>query len=153
MALILNILSVTESRLGKWRRFRTRERRYRWKTKEVKYKSCIPDFVLFCLLCFFLFFSFFFFFLGLHPRHVEGRIRATAAGHSHSHSHSHTESEPCLQPTPQLMARFLTHWVRPGIEPATSWFLVLLFLLHHDGNSHIPDFELKCQNELRVNFL
>ena len=50
---------------------------------------------------------FFFVFLGLHLWHVEvprleGRIRATAAGLRHSHSN--TGSEPCLQPTPQLMA-------------------------------------------------
>ena len=29
----------------------------------------------------------------------------------------------------------LTHWVRPGIELATSWFLVGLFPLCHNGNS------------------
>ena len=39
---------------------------------------------------------------------AKGRIRATAA--SLLRSHSNTGS--------------LTHWVRPGIEPATSWFLV-----------------------------
>ena len=43
------------------------------------------------------------------------------------HSHSNTGSKPSLWPTPQLSSRrrqILTHWVRPGIEPATSWFLV-----------------------------
>ena len=29
----------------------------------------------------------------------------------------------------------LTHWKRPGIEPASSWILVRLVLLSHDGNS------------------
>ena len=33
---------------------------------------------------------------------ARGRIRATAAGLCHSHSHA--GSEPCLRPTPQLMA-------------------------------------------------
>ena len=33
-----------------------------------------------------------------------GQIRAAAAGIHHSHSHSHKGSEPCLRPTPQLMA-------------------------------------------------
>ena len=40
-------------------------------------------------------------------------------------SHSNGESKPCLWPTPQLNGnvRSLTHWARPGMEPATSWFL------------------------------
>ena len=29
----------------------------------------------------------------------------------------------------------LTHWARPGIEPASSWILVGLFPLSHNGNS------------------
>ena len=36
------------------------------------------------------------------PRLGAELVRAAAAGHSHSHSN--TESEPCLQPTPQLTA-------------------------------------------------
>ena len=39
---------------------------------------------------------------------ARGLIGAVAAGLCHSHSN----------------ARSLTHWARPGIEPATSWFLV-----------------------------
>ena len=31
----------------------------------------------------------------------------------------------------------LTHWARPGMEPATSWFLVGLFPLCHDRNANI----------------
>ena len=34
-------------------------------------------------------------------------------------------------------ARSLVHWARPGIKPATSWFLVRLFPLRHNGNSSI----------------
>ena len=52
---------------------------------------------------------FFFFFLlfraapvGYGGSQVMGGIGAVAAGLHHSHSH--TESEPCLQPIPQLMA-------------------------------------------------
>ena len=33
-------------------------------------------------------------------------------------------SEPHLRPSPQLTARSLTHWGRPGIKPASSWILV-----------------------------
>ena len=39
---------------------------------------------------------------------ARGQIRATAAGLCHSHSNT----------------RSLTHWARPGIEPASSWILV-----------------------------
>ena len=31
----------------------------------------------------------------------------------------------------------LNHWARPGIEPMTSWMLVGLFPLSHDGNSDL----------------
>ena len=53
-----------------------------------------------------------------------GTIRAVATGLHQSHSN--VGSKPCLQPTPTAHgnARSLTHWVRPGIKPATSWFLV-----------------------------
>ena len=68
-----------------------------------------------------------------------GPIGATAA--SLYHSHSNTRSKPSQWPTPQPQqcqiwaasatyttahsnAGSLTHWVRPGMEPATLWFLV-----------------------------
>ena len=39
-------------------------------------------------------------------------------------SHGNVGSERHLRPTPQLTnARSLTHLARPGIEPATLWFL------------------------------
>ena len=41
---------------------------------------------------------------------ARGQIRAVAASLQHSHSN----------------ARFLTHWVKPGIEPVSSWMLVRL---------------------------
>jgi len=60
--------------------------------------------------------QFFFLFLGPHPWYMEvirGPIRAAATGLHHSHS----------------KARSLTHWVRPGINPASSRILVG-FLTH-----------------------
>ena len=45
-------------------------------------------------------------------------IRAAAAGLRQSHSNSVTYT------TAHGNARSLTHWSRPGIEPANSWFLV-----------------------------
>ena len=88
---------------------------------------------VFCCCCWVSSFGFFFFFFGLFRAALttyrssqdRGQIRAAAAGHSHSHSDA--RSEPCLQPTPQLMAMRdpLTHQVRPGIKPTSSWILVL----------------------------
>ena len=54
---------------------------------------------------------------------ARGQIGAAAANLDHSHSNA--RSEPCLQPTPQLMAmpESLSEW-RPEIEPEYSGILV-----------------------------
>ena len=56
---------------------------------------------------------------------ARGPVRAVAAGLHHSHSNSGSKLR--LWPTPQLMgnAESLTYWVRPGIEPSSSWLLVI----------------------------
>ena len=75
--------------------------------------NCLSLFFFLYFYCFifFLSFFFFFFFLGLNPRHMEvprlGVHLATAADLHHSHG----------------SAGSLTHGSRPGIKPATSWFL------------------------------
>ena len=54
---------------------------------------------------------------------ARGWTRATAAGLRHSHSKA--GSEPSVTyTTAHGHTGSLIHWVRPGIEPATSWFLV-----------------------------
>ena len=95
--------------------------------------------VFFLCLLYFYFLSFFlsFFFAiswaapaAYGDSQARGLIGAVAAGLRQNHSNS--GSEPGLGPTPQLTADTtahgkvgsLTHWARPGIEPATSWFLV-----------------------------
>ena len=83
---------------------------------------------LFSFISSFSFFFFFFFFLGMYLQHMEiPRLGV--------------ESELLLQAyttatamqdlshvfdlhTPQLLARSLTHWARPGIEPSSSRILV-----------------------------
>ena len=55
----------------------------------------------------------------------QARGRITAATASLHHSHSQAESEPHLQPTPQLTP-ILNPLSEAGIEPATSRFLVRL---------------------------
>ena len=79
------------------------------------------------------FFSFFLFFFSCpHPRiwkfPARGPIGATAA----SLHHSHSRSKP-VYTTAHSNTGSLTHWARPGIQPETSWFLVDLFPLSHDG--------------------
>ena len=67
-------------------------------------------------------------FFGLHPRHgssqTRDRIRALAAGLHHTRqlriwakSASYTAAHD--------NTGSLTHWVRPGIEPVSSWILVM----------------------------
>ena len=56
---------------------------------------------------------------------VRGPVGAVADGLCHSHSN--TRSEQRLQSVPQLMAiptGSSTHWVRPGVEPVSSWTLL-----------------------------
>ena len=44
-------------------------------------------------------------------------------------SHSHTRSEPHLRPTPYPSI----HWVRPELEPASSWMLVIFVSAEPQG--------------------
>ena len=82
------------------------------------------------------FFSFFlvFFFLGLHLWHM----KVPRLGSNQSYSCQCTPqlhriwAAPMTYITAHSNTRSLTHWVRPGIKPATSWLLV--GLLHHEGN-------------------
>ena len=71
-------------------------------------------------------FFFFFFFLQPHlwhmgvPRPVQ--IRATAASLRQSNSHSHTDRSHICDLHPSLRQhQILKPWVRPGIEPSSSW--------------------------------
>ena len=71
-----------------------------------------------------LFFSFLFFFRATGEAYGSSQTRswigATAA--SLYHSHSHTRSATYI--TAHGSVRSLTHWVDPGMEPASSWILV-----------------------------
>ena len=89
--------------------------------------TCILYHVLYFYFLFFL--SFFFAISWAAPAayggsQARGLIWAVAT--SLRQSHSNTRSKPNLQPytTAHGNARYLTHWARPGIESATSWFLV-----------------------------
>ena len=67
---------------------------------------------------------------------ARGQIGAVAA--SLQHSHSNTRSKPVNYTIPCSNTRSLTHWVRPGIEPASSWILVgFISTVSPQGNSEI----------------
>ena len=76
----------------------------------------------------FYFILVFFFFLqgcthGIWSSQARGWIGAATVGLCHSHSNP----DPCLVFDIDIAhsnARSLTQWVRPGIEPASSWILV-----------------------------
>ena len=55
---------------------------------------------------------------------ASGLIRAAAAGLCHSHSNAGSRQHLWLYTIAHGSAGSLTHCVRPGIKPATSWFLV-----------------------------
>ena len=74
--------------------------------------------------------SFFFFaFLGLHPQHMEvPRPEVQSELQLHAYATATATSDlSCmcdLHTTAHGNAGSLTHWVRPGVEPTTLWFLV-----------------------------
>ena len=82
---------------------------------------------------------FFFFFL----------FRATAEAYGSSQARGLIGSTATYN-TAHDNTRCLTHSVRPGIEPATSWILVGLFLLRHSGNSYLSTFNHKCTLTLLI---
>ena len=68
----------------------------------------------------FSFFFFFFFFLGHHPQHMEvPRLGVQSELQQHE-----IWTVSATYTTAHCNARSSTHWARPGIELATSWFLV-----------------------------
>ena len=83
-------------------------------------------------------FFFFAFFLGLHPQiygssQARSRIRAVAAGLRHSHRQRQIRDESATYTTVHCNMGSLTHWARPGIEPASSWLLVKFIFAAWNG--------------------
>jgi len=74
--------------------------------------------------------SFFFFWLfknklvAYESSQAWGWIIATAASHSLSHSNTGIWATSATYTTAHGNAKSLTHWVRPGIKPSSSWILV-----------------------------
>ena len=73
--------------------------------------------------------DFFFFFFRASPvaygsSQARGRIGAITAGLCHSHSNLQIQAVSATYPPAHGNTRSLTHWVRLGIEPESSWRLV-----------------------------
>ena len=91
-----------------------------------------------------LFFFFFFVFLGLHCGiwrfQARGQIGATVSGLCHSHRNlgSRIWGRSVTYTTARGKPGSLTHRVRPGIEPVTSWLLVRF--INHWATTGTPGF-------------
>ena len=106
--------------------------------------------VYFSQKCLFFFFVFLFFRGSSQTRGWFGAVAASLR-----HSHSNTRSEPHLHHSNPLKS--LTHWMRPGIKPGSSWILVMFIttepqqeLFHRNilNNLHLyilDNLILKCQ--------
>ena len=103
--------------------------------------NCWFQFISF-FFCFVLFFVFFCLFRATSVAYggsqSRGRIGAIAA--CLHHSHSNEGSKPRLRPTVTAHGNggSLTHWVRPGIKPTSSWILV--GFVNHWATMGIPVF-------------
>ena len=96
---------------------------------------CLLDTITFFF--FFFFFAFFFFLLfratpvatngGSRAR---GWIQALAASLHHGHSKLEISAASAIYTTAHGNARSLTHWARPGIEPAISWMVTSKIRFH-----------------------
>ena len=72
---------------------------------------------------------------------ARGRIGAAAAGLRQSHSHAGSEPRSTTYTTAHGHTGSSTHGARPGIEPATSWFLVR-FISALPGWEHLGSFPM-----------
>ena len=92
-----------------------------WNLPKAQIKASIGYWLGFFIFNFFLFSG-----GGAHPRHME----VPRLGVRWSYSYQPTPQQCRIQPVSETYttalrnARSLTHWARPGIEPATSRFLV-----------------------------
>ena len=92
------------------------------------------------------------FFLGLHPVSHGGSqardlISSVAAGLCHSTAMPDPSGVCNLHHSSRQCQILITHWVRPGMEPATSWFPVIVFLFT------APWRELPCRFYLQMHLL
>ena len=92
-----------------------------------------------CHTIIWLFFFFFFFFLGPHLQHMEvhrlGLNGSCSCRPTPQPQQCRIRASSVTYTTAHCNTGSLTHWSRPGIKPTSSWILVGLLPLSHDGNS------------------
>ena len=101
--------------------------------------------------------NFYFSFLWLHLQHMEVlrlRVKLEMQLPANAIAMDMAMLDPSYICDPSYSAWSLTHWVRPGIKPASSRTLCwVLNLQNHNGNSFFPDHFL-CETYLFVsNFI
>ena len=85
---------------------------------------------------------------------VWGRVRATAASLYHADTEMQDLSRICDLRSSLGQCRSLTHWARPGIEPASSWTPCwVLNPLSHHGNSYFPSHLLFSWKKINARLL
>ena len=89
---------------------------------------------------------FFFCFLGLHSRHVEVPrlgVNRSYSGQPMPQPQQHQiQATSSTHTTAHCNAGSLTHWVRPGFEPLSSWLLVRF--VNHWATMRTPGFLCVC---------
>ena len=109
-----------------------------------------PYLSLYCIFCLFFFFFFGHFWVTLWHTEVPrlgGPIRAVVLVYAGATA-TQDPSRVCNPHTAHGKARSSTHWARPGMEIATSWFLVG-FANHWamKGTPHTSHFKSKARND------
>ena len=108
---------------------------------------CYKIFLIVSMACFILFFSFFcffFLFLGLHRKHMEvPRLRVELEVQLSAHPTATATQYPSriydLHHS-SWQRWILTHWMRPGTEPTSSWIPVRFISAVPQGNSSFLSF-------------
>ena len=110
-------------------------------TETTLVNSCWLPNSLSYILFFFFFFPFQVALMAYGSSQARGPIRAVAAGLRHTTATAHGTQTMSANYTPAHgNMGFLTHWVRSGIEPASSWILV--GLITHWATMGTPFFSL-----------
>ena len=68
-------------------------------------------------------------------------LRATSTAYGGSQARGSIRAVPLAYTTAHGNTGSLTHWARPGMEPASSWIRSNWFLLTNDWNSSFPLFQ------------
>ena len=120
-----------------------------WNTKGVKYTGSsfrVRFITIVCMALWETLFLFLFCFLEPHlvaygSPHARGWIRAADASLLHSHMQCQIRATSVVYVIAHGNSESITHWARPGVEPAYSWILVSFLTSESQRNTSVGDFE------------